>query len=51
MIAAPTDDTVRLTRKERRAKAAELDEDGEPTVKPYDSPVLEGRELSKRGRK
>jgi S-DNA-T family DNA segregation ATPase FtsK/SpoIIIE len=45
-----TDDTVRLTRKERRAKAA-LDDDGDPTVKPYDSPVLEGRELSKRGRK
>ncbi|MEV5962401.1 DNA translocase FtsK 4TM domain-containing protein [Kribbella sp. NPDC051952] len=51
VVAAPTDDTVRLTRKERRAKAAELDEDGEPTVKPYDSPVLEGREISKRGRK
>jgi len=48
---AATDDTVRLTRKERRAKAAALDEDGEPTVKPYDSPVLEGREISKRGRK
>jgi S-DNA-T family DNA segregation ATPase FtsK/SpoIIIE len=48
--AAQSDDTVRLTRKERRAKAA-LDEDGEPTVKPYDSPVLEGREISKRGRK
>ena len=47
---SPTDDTVRLTRKERRAKAA-ADEDGEPTVKPYDSPVLEGREISKRGRK
>ncbi|WP_184805600.1 DNA translocase FtsK 4TM domain-containing protein [Kribbella italica] len=45
-----TDDTVRLTRKERRAKAA-LDDDGDPTIKPYDSPVLEGRELSKRGRK
>ncbi|MEU4193676.1 DNA translocase FtsK 4TM domain-containing protein [Kribbella sp. NPDC026611] len=52
VIAAPTDDTVRLTRKERRAKAAaELDDDGDPTVKPYDSPVLEGREISKRGRK
>ncbi len=51
VAAAPTDDTVRLTRKERRAKAAALDEDGEPTVKPYDSPVLEGRELTKRGRK
>ncbi len=50
VAAAPTDDTVRLTRKERRAKAA-LEEDGEPTVKPYDSPVLEGRELTKRGRK
>ncbi|WP_202797126.1 FtsK/SpoIIIE family DNA translocase [Kribbella flavida] len=49
-VAAASDDTVRLTRKERRAKAA-LDEDGEPTVKPYDSPVLEGRELGKRGRK
>jgi S-DNA-T family DNA segregation ATPase FtsK/SpoIIIE len=49
-VTAATDDTVRLTRKERRAKAA-LEEDGEPTVKPYDSPVLEGRELSKRGRK
>ncbi|MFF1816734.1 DNA translocase FtsK 4TM domain-containing protein [Kribbella sp. NPDC058245] len=47
---APTDDTVRLTRKERRAKAA-LEEDGEPLLKPYDSPVLEGREISKRGRK
>ncbi|MGC4942784.1 DNA translocase FtsK 4TM domain-containing protein [Kribbella sp. DT2] len=47
---APTDDTVRLTRKERRAKAA-LDDDGDPTIKPYDSPVLEGREISKRGRK
>ncbi|WP_350276936.1 DNA translocase FtsK 4TM domain-containing protein [Kribbella sp. HUAS MG21] len=46
--AAPTDDTVRLTRKQRRAKA-ELDEDGEPTVKPYDSPVLE--DTPKRGRK
>ncbi|HET6737507.1 MAG TPA: DNA translocase FtsK 4TM domain-containing protein, partial [Kribbella sp.] len=45
---APTDDTVRLTRKQRRAKA-ELDEDGEPTVKPYDSPVLEA--APKRGRK
>ncbi|MFG1908127.1 DNA translocase FtsK 4TM domain-containing protein [Kribbella sp. NPDC048928] len=45
---APTDDTVRLTRKQRRAKA-EPDEDGEPTVKPYDSPVLE--ETPKRGRK
>jgi S-DNA-T family DNA segregation ATPase FtsK/SpoIIIE len=50
VAAAPTDDTVRLTRKERRAKAA-AEEDGEPTVKPYDSPVLEGRELTKRGRK
>ncbi|MDX6247473.1 MAG: segregation ATPase FtsK/SpoIIIE, family [Kribbellaceae bacterium] len=49
-VAAQADDTVRLTRKERRAKAAP-DEDGEPTVKPYDSPVLEGREISKRGRK
>ena len=49
-VTAQADDTVRLTRKERRAKAA-LDEDGEPTVKPYDSPVLEGREISKRGRK
>jgi DNA segregation ATPase FtsK/SpoIIIE, S-DNA-T family len=48
VIAAPTDDTVRLTRKQRRAKA-ELDEDGEPTIKPYDSPVLE--ETPKRGRK
>jgi S-DNA-T family DNA segregation ATPase FtsK/SpoIIIE len=48
---ASTDDTVRLTRKERRAKAAAVDEDGEPTIKPYDSPVLEGRELTKRGRK
>ncbi|NIK60358.1 FtsK/SpoIIIE family DNA translocase [Kribbella shirazensis] len=46
--AAPTDDTVRLTRKQRRAKA-ELDEDGEPTVKPYDSPVL--ADSPKRGRK
>nr|WP_202873015.1 DNA translocase FtsK [Kribbella capetownensis] len=51
VAAAPTDDTVRLTRKERRAKAAADEEDGEPTVKPYDSPVLEGREISKRGRK
>ncbi|TDW23190.1 S-DNA-T family DNA segregation ATPase FtsK/SpoIIIE [Kribbella kalugense] len=51
VVAAPTDDTVRLTRKQRRAKAAELDEDGEPTIKPYDSPVLEGREISKRTRK
>ncbi|MER7250054.1 DNA translocase FtsK 4TM domain-containing protein [Kribbella sp. NPDC000426] len=50
VAAAPTDDTVRLTRKQRRAKA-ELEEDGEPTVKPYDSPVLEGREIGKRGRK
>ncbi|GAA0616036.1 DNA translocase FtsK [Kribbella sandramycini] len=50
VVAEPTDDTVRLTRKERRAKAA-LEEDGEPTDKPYDSPVLEGREISKRGRK
>ncbi|GAA1653372.1 DNA translocase FtsK [Kribbella alba] len=49
-VAAQADDTVRLTRKERRAKGAP-DEDGEPTVKPYDSPVLEGREISKRGRK
>ncbi len=48
VMAAPTDDTVRLTRKQRRAKA-ELDEDGEPTIKPYDSPVLE--ETPKRGRK
>jgi S-DNA-T family DNA segregation ATPase FtsK/SpoIIIE len=46
--AAPTDDTVRLTRKQRRAKA-ELDEDGEPTVRPYDSPVL--ADTPKRGRK
>ncbi|MFC9694980.1 DNA translocase FtsK 4TM domain-containing protein [Kribbella sp. NPDC056951] len=45
-----TDDTVRLTRKERRAKAA-LEDDGDPTIKPYDSPVLEGREISKRSRK
>jgi DNA segregation ATPase FtsK/SpoIIIE, S-DNA-T family len=49
-VTAQADDTVRLTRKERRAKAA-LDDDGEPTIKPYDSPVLEGREISKRGRK
>ncbi|WUF26043.1 DNA translocase FtsK [Kribbella sp. NBC_00482] len=48
VIAAPTDDTVRLTRKQRRAKA-ELEEDGEPTIKPYDSPVL--GETPKRGRK
>ncbi|TDW93950.1 S-DNA-T family DNA segregation ATPase FtsK/SpoIIIE [Kribbella pratensis] len=48
VMAAPTDDTVRLTRKQRRAKA-ELEEDGEPTIKPYDSPVLE--ETPKRGRK
>ncbi|TDD59700.1 DNA translocase FtsK [Kribbella antibiotica] len=46
----PTDDTVRLTRKERRAKAA-LEDDGEPAIVPYDSPVLEGREISKRSRK
>ncbi|HZX07131.1 FtsK/SpoIIIE family DNA translocase, partial [Kribbella sp.] len=45
---APTDDTVRLTRKQRRAKA-ELEDDNDPTVKPYDSPVLE--ETPKRGRK
>ncbi|MEU4291619.1 DNA translocase FtsK 4TM domain-containing protein [Kribbella sp. NPDC026596] len=51
VMAAPTDDTVRLTRKERRAKAAVEEDDGDPTVKPYDSPVLEGREISKRGRK
>lgn len=51
VVAAPTDDTVRLTRKERRAKAALEEDDGDPTVKPYDSPVLEGREISKRGRK
>ena len=51
VVAAPTDDTVRLTRKERRAKAAMEEDDGDPTVKPYDSPVLEGREISKRGRK
>lgn len=43
------DDTVRLSRKERRQKA--LDEDAEPSVKPYDSPVLEGREIFKRGKK
>ena len=49
-VTAQADDTVRLSRKERRAKAA-LDDDDEPTVKPYDSPVLEGREISKRGRK
>ncbi len=49
-VTAQADDTVRLSRKERRAKAA-LDEDSEPTVKPYDSPVLEGREIAKRGRK
>nr|WP_202875901.1 DNA translocase FtsK [Kribbella speibonae] len=48
VIAAPTDDTVRLTRKQRRAKA-ELEEEGEPTLKPYDSPVL--GETPKRGRK
>jgi S-DNA-T family DNA segregation ATPase FtsK/SpoIIIE len=48
VMAAPTDDTVRLTRNQRRAKA-ELEEDGEPTIKPYDSPVLE--ETPKRGRK
>ncbi|MGW7679885.1 DNA translocase FtsK 4TM domain-containing protein [Kribbella sp. NPDC054772] len=48
--AAPTDDTVRLTRKQRRAKA-ELEDDDDPTVKPYDSPVLESREMAKRGRK
>ncbi|MFF0340766.1 DNA translocase FtsK 4TM domain-containing protein [Kribbella sp. NPDC004875] len=48
--AAPTDDTVRLTRKQRRAKA-ELEDDGDPTVKPYDSPVLQDREIAKRGRK
>lgn len=50
-VTAQADDTVRLTRKERRAKAAALDDDGEPTIKPYDSPVLEGREIAKRGRK
>ncbi|MEU0094438.1 DNA translocase FtsK 4TM domain-containing protein [Kribbella sp. NPDC006257] len=49
-VTAAADDTVRLSRKERRANAA-LDDDGEPTVKPYDSPVLEGREISKRSRK
>ncbi|WP_203591253.1 DNA translocase FtsK [Streptomyces sp. SID13031] len=49
-VTAAADDTVRLSRKERRAKA-ELDDDGEPTIKPYDSPVLEGREIDKRGRK
>nr|WP_202873658.1 DNA translocase FtsK [Kribbella speibonae] len=48
VIAAPTDDTVRLTRKQRRAKA-ELEEESEPTLKPYDSPVL--GETPKRGRK
>ncbi|TCC29372.1 DNA translocase FtsK [Kribbella sindirgiensis] len=48
VIAAPTDDTVRLTRKQRRAKA-ELEDEGEPTLKPYDSPVL--GETPKRGRK
>ncbi|HWD80252.1 MAG TPA: DNA translocase FtsK 4TM domain-containing protein, partial [Kribbella sp.] len=46
--AAPTDDTVRLTRKQRRAKA-ELEDDNDPTVRPYDSPVL--AESPKRGRK
>ncbi|GAA3150149.1 DNA translocase FtsK [Kribbella aluminosa] len=45
---APTDDTVRLTRKQRRAKA-ELEDDNDPTVKPYDSPVL--KDEPKRGRK
>ncbi|MEV6888273.1 DNA translocase FtsK 4TM domain-containing protein [Kribbella karoonensis] len=45
---APTDDTVRLTRKQRRAKA-ELEDDSDPTVKPYDSPVL--KDEPKRGRK
>ncbi|QNE23315.1 DNA translocase FtsK [Kribbella qitaiheensis] len=49
-VSAAADETVRLTRKERRAKAI-LDDDADPTVKPYDSPVLEGREISKRGRK
>ncbi|WP_427896482.1 DNA translocase FtsK 4TM domain-containing protein [Kribbella sp. GL6] len=45
---APTDDTVRLTRKQRRAKA-ELEDDNDPTVRPYDSPVL--KDEPKRGRK
>ncbi|MFF0268841.1 DNA translocase FtsK 4TM domain-containing protein [Kribbella sp. NPDC004536] len=45
---APTDDTVRLTRKQRRAKA-ELEDDNDPAIRPYDSPVLE--EAPKRGRK
>ena len=41
------EDTVRLSRKERRQKTSVEQTDS----KPYDSPVLEGRELFKRGRK
>ncbi|HEY3002385.1 MAG TPA: DNA translocase FtsK 4TM domain-containing protein [Kribbellaceae bacterium] len=45
-----TEDTVRLSRKQRRQ--AKTPPDGETSdSKPYDSPVLEGRELFKRGRK
>jgi S-DNA-T family DNA segregation ATPase FtsK/SpoIIIE len=47
--ATDPDDTVRLTRKERRQKA--LEDEGEPNARPYDSPVLEGREILKRGKK
>jgi len=43
------EDTVRLGRKSKRPKA--VDDDEELGDKPYDSPVLEGRELFKRGKK
>ncbi len=45
-----TEDTVRLSRKARRQKTAALD-DEDSGDKPYDSPVLEGRELFKRKKK
>jgi DNA segregation ATPase FtsK/SpoIIIE, S-DNA-T family len=48
--AADTEDTVRLSRKARRQKTTAAD-DEESGDKPYDSPVLEGRELFKRKKK
>ncbi len=52
--AAPDDDTAPIRRarsSRRRVGALHHDDDEERGDKPYDSPVLEGRELGRRGRK
>ncbi|MGZ4459431.1 MAG: DNA translocase FtsK [Nocardioidaceae bacterium] len=49
---SPTEDTAPIKRTRSRRKAAATDEfDEDMGDKPYDSPVLEGRELGRRGRK